>query len=78
MSEYYQELQADVAAERGAAYTDKKMYAQAIKEYTRALDFDPRRAVIHRRLAELYLQKGDPASAALHAKEADKLEKGQR
>jgi tetratricopeptide (TPR) repeat protein len=78
VSEYYQELQADVAAERAAAYTAKKMYAQAIDEYARALDFDPRRAVIHRRLAELYLQNGDPADAALHAKEADKLEKGQK
>ncbi|MCU1236283.1 MAG: hypothetical protein JWP63_4250, partial [Candidatus Solibacter sp.] len=28
--------------------------------------------------AELYRQKGDPAGAALHTKEADKLEKGQR
>ena len=78
VSEYYQNLQADLAVERGAAYTDKKMYALAIDEYARALDFDPRRAVIHRRLAELYLQKGDPARAALHTKEADKLEKGQR
>jgi len=77
VSEYYQELEADVAVERGAAYTAKKMYAQAISEYARALDFDPRRAVIHRRLAELYLQKGDPADAALHMKEAEKLEKGQ-
>ena len=78
VSEYYQGLQADIAVERGAAYTAKKMYALAIDEYARALDFDPRRAVIHRRLAELYLQKGDPAGAALHTKEADKLEKGQR
>ncbi len=78
VSEYYQNLQADLAVERGVAYTDKKMYAQAIDEYARALDFDPRRAVIHRCLAELYLQKGDPARAALHTKEADKLEKGQR
>jgi tetratricopeptide (TPR) repeat protein len=78
VSEYYQGLEADVAVERGAAYTDKKMYARAIDEYARALDFDPRRAVIHRRLAELYLQNGDPAGAALHTKEADKLEKGQR
>jgi tetratricopeptide (TPR) repeat protein len=77
-SEYYQQLQADLAVERGAAYTAKKMYAQAIDEYTRALEFDPRRAVIHRRLAALYLQKGDSAGAALHTKEADKLEKGQR
>jgi tetratricopeptide (TPR) repeat protein len=73
-SQYYQDLQADLAVERGAAYTAKKMYAQAIDEYVRALDFDPRRAVIHRRLAELYRQKGDPAGAALHTKEADKLE----
>ncbi|HLK62331.1 MAG TPA: tetratricopeptide repeat protein [Bryobacteraceae bacterium] len=64
--------------ERGAAYTAKKMYAQAIDEYVRALDFDPRRTIIHRRLAELYLQKGDPAGAALHTKEADKVEKGQK
>ena len=78
VSEYYQELQADVAAERGVAYTAKKMYAQAIEEYARALDFDPRRGVVHRRLAELYLQKGDAAGAALHTKEADKLEKDQR
>jgi tetratricopeptide (TPR) repeat protein len=77
VSEYYQGLQADIAVERGVAYTDKKMYAQAIDEYTRVLDFDPRRAVIHRRLAELYLQQGDQASAALHTKEAEKLEKGQ-
>ena len=78
VSEYYQGLQVDVAVERGVAYTDKKMYALAISEYARALDFDPSRAVIHRRLAELYRQKGDPARAALHRKEADKLEKGQR
>ena len=75
-SEYYQDLQADIAVERGVAYRDKKMYAQAIDEYTRALDLDPSRAVVHRRLAELYLQKGDPASAALHTKEAEQLEKG--
>ena len=73
-TEYYQGLQADLAAERGAAYTDKKMYLRAIAEYTRALEFDPRRAVAHRRLAELYRQTGDTAGAALHAKEADKIE----
>ena len=76
-TDYYQAVQADLAVERGAAYTAKKMYAPAIEEYARALDFDPRRAVIHRRMAELYRQKGDPAGAALHTKEADKLEKGQ-
>ncbi|HXE63561.1 MAG TPA: tetratricopeptide repeat protein [Bryobacteraceae bacterium] len=77
-SEYYQGLQADIAVASGVAYTDKKMYAKAIDEYARALDFDPSRAVIHRRLAELYLQRGDPARAALHTKEAEKLEKGQK
>ena len=77
-TEYYQGVQADLAVERGIAYTAKKMYAPAIEEYARALDLDPRRAVIHRRLAELYRQKGDPAGAALHTKEADKLEKRQK
>jgi tetratricopeptide (TPR) repeat protein len=78
VTEYYQGLQADIAVERGAAYTAKKMYAPAIDEYARALDFDPRRAAIHRRLTELYRQTGDPARAAQHTKDADKLEKGQR
>ena len=77
-TDYYQELQADLAVERGVAYTTKKMYARAIAEYARALDFDPSRAVVHRRLAQLYLQQGDAARAALHTKEADKLEKRQR
>jgi hypothetical protein len=51
------------------------MYPRAVAEYTRALQFDPRRAVIHRRLAELYRQTGDAAGVARHTKEADKLEK---
>jgi tetratricopeptide (TPR) repeat protein len=74
----YQELQADLAVEGGVAYAAKKMYARAIDEYARALDFDPGRALIHRRLAQLYVQTGDPARAARHTKEADNLEKGQR
>ena len=78
VSAYYQGLEADVAVERGAAHKDKKMYAAAIDDYTRALDFDPRRAAVHRRLAELYSLKGDAAGATLHTKEADKLEKGQK
>jgi tetratricopeptide (TPR) repeat protein len=77
-SEYYQQLQADLAVERGVAYTAKRMYARAIDEYAHALDFDSGRAAVHRRLAELYLQNGDPAGAALHTKEADKLDQGQR
>ncbi len=78
VSEYYQGLQADIAVERGVAYTDKKMYAEAIKEYTQALDLDPRRAAIHRRLAELYLQEGDQANAALQTKEAEKIDNAQK
>jgi tetratricopeptide (TPR) repeat protein len=78
VSEYYQGLQADVAVERGAAYTAKKMYAQATAEYARALNFDPRRAGVHRRLAELYLQRGDRDAAALHTKQAEEIEKGQK
>jgi pentatricopeptide repeat protein len=74
VSEYYQELQADIAVEQGIAYTDRKMYALAIGAYARALDLDPHRAAVHRRLAELYLQKGDRAQAALHSREADKIE----
>jgi tetratricopeptide (TPR) repeat protein len=77
VSEYYQGLEADVAVERGVAYTDKKMYAQAIGAYTRALDFDPRRADVHQRLAELYLKTGDAARAAQQSKEAEKIEKTQ-
>lgn len=74
-SEYYQGLQADIEMERGAAYTAKKMYTRAIESYVRALDFDPLRPAIHRRLAELYLQKGETARAASHTKDAEKLEK---
>jgi len=77
-TEYFRGLQADLAVERGAAYAAKKLYVQAIDEYARALAFDPRRAAIHRRLAELYLRKGDRAGAALHTKEADKIEIEQR
>ncbi|MEO8369005.1 MAG: tetratricopeptide repeat protein [Candidatus Solibacter sp.] len=77
-TEYYRGLQADLAVERGVAYAAQKAFARAIDEYARALDFDPRRAVIHRRLAELYKQKGDPAGAALHIKKADQLDKGQK
>jgi tetratricopeptide (TPR) repeat protein len=73
VSEYYQGLQADIAAERGVAYTDKKMYSLAISEYTHALDLDPRRAAVHRHLADLYLQRGDQAAAASHTKEAERL-----
>lgn len=77
-TDYFRGLQADLAVESAKAYTDKKVFTLAIEEYGRALGFDPGRAAVHRRLAELYRQKGDAAAAALHTKEAEKLEKGQK
>lgn len=77
-TDYYRGLQADLAVERGVAYTAKKVYARAINEYVRALDFDARRGAVHRRLAALYQQSGNLAGAALHTKEADQLEAGQK
>jgi Tfp pilus assembly protein PilF len=77
-TEYYQGLQADIEVERGAAYAAQKIYPQAIDAYTRALGYDPRRSSVHRTLAELYVQKGDPTNAALHTKEAETLEKTSR
>jgi tetratricopeptide (TPR) repeat protein len=74
-TEYYQGLQADIEVERGAAYAARKMYPQAIEGYTKALSYDPRRASVHRSLAELYREKGDSANAAVHTKEAETLEK---
>jgi Tfp pilus assembly protein PilF len=67
VSGYYQDLQADVAVERAVAYTDRKLYAQAIAEYERALEVDPRRSALHLRLAELYRQTGDLTRAAHHS-----------
>jgi tetratricopeptide (TPR) repeat protein len=72
-SAYYQQLQADICVEQGAAYQIKGKPAQAIEAYSRALDFDPGRGGIHRRLAELYLRKGDSARAIEHATAAEKL-----
>jgi tetratricopeptide (TPR) repeat protein len=72
-SAFYQQLQADICVEQGAAYQTKGKAAQAIEAYTRALDFDPSRGGVHRQLAELYLRKGDPARAIEHANAAEKL-----
>jgi Tfp pilus assembly protein PilF len=77
-TEYYRGLQADLAVERGVAYTAKHVSVRAIAEYVRALEFDPSRALIHRRLAELYRQNGEAARAAVHTREADQLEKVQK
>lgn len=74
-SEYYQQLQADLAVERAIAWEAKKLPTRAIEEYLKALDLDPTRPNIHRQLAELYRQKPDPTAAATHTKEAEKLEK---
>jgi len=73
-TEYYQGLRADLATERGAAYADKKLFPQAIAEYTRALEFAPQRAALHRRLAELHRRTGNAAAADLHTKQANTLE----
>jgi tetratricopeptide (TPR) repeat protein len=72
-SAFYQKLQADIFVEQGSAYQAKGMAAQAIESYSRALGFDPDRGFVHRQLAELYFQKGDPASAREHATTAEEL-----
>jgi tetratricopeptide (TPR) repeat protein len=72
-SAFYQQLQADIAVEQGAAYEAKGLWAQAIEAYERALGFDPGRGDVHCRLAELYLRKGDRARAMEHAAAAEKL-----
>jgi tetratricopeptide (TPR) repeat protein len=72
-SAIYQQLQADICVEQGAAYQAKGMAAQSIEAYARALGFDPSRGGVHRQLAELYLRTGDPARAIEHATAAEKL-----
>jgi tetratricopeptide (TPR) repeat protein len=72
-SAFYQQLQADIWVERGVAYQARKMAAQAIEAYDRALAFDPGRGSVHRQLAELCLRKGDSARAMEHATAAEKL-----
>jgi tetratricopeptide (TPR) repeat protein len=72
-SAFYQQIQADIGFEQGVAYQAKRMPAQAIQAYSRALDFDPGRGEAHRRLAELYFRKGDKTRAIEHANAAEKL-----
>ena len=72
-SAFYQQLQADICVEQGAASQAKGMAAQSIEAYARALGFDPTRAGVHRQLAELYLRRGDSARAIEHATAAEKL-----
>jgi tetratricopeptide (TPR) repeat protein len=70
---FYQKLQADIFVELGIAYQAKGMVSQAIDAYSRAVEFDSTLGVAHRRLAELYLRKGDATRAVEHAREAEKL-----
>jgi len=72
-SVYYQNLQADICVEQGAAYQAKGKADQAIEAYARAVGFDPSRGGVHRQLAELYLRRGDLARAIEHATAAEKL-----
>ena len=72
-SAYYQQLQADLCAEQGAAYQAKGSLDRAIEAYTRALGFDPDRGAVHRELAGLYVRRGDAAAALEHATAAEKL-----
>jgi tetratricopeptide (TPR) repeat protein len=72
-SAFYQQIQADICFERGIAYQAKKMPDRAIQAYSRALDFDPGRGEVHRRLAELYFRSGDVVHAMEHATAAEKL-----
>jgi len=72
-SPYYQQLQGDIAFERGRAYQAKRMTAQAIEAFSQALEFDPSRSETHRRLSELYSEQGDTLRARQHAAAAEKL-----
>jgi tetratricopeptide (TPR) repeat protein len=72
-SAFYQQLQADIYAEQGAAYQAKEKNAEAIAAYESSLGFDPDRGIVHRQLAVLYLRKGDKARAMEHAAAAEKL-----
>jgi tetratricopeptide (TPR) repeat protein len=52
-SAFYQQLQADICFEQGVAYQNKGNVARAIEAYRRALELDPSRADVQRRLAQL-------------------------
>src|SRR5262249_1146957 len=53
---------------RGMAYLAKKQHAEAVKDFTRALESNPKNADAHynRGLAHLPLKEHDPAVAGLH------------
>lgn len=72
-SAFYQQMQADLRFEQGIAYQAKAMPDRAVQAFTRALDFDPNNGNAHRRLAELYLRRGDKPHAIEHATAAEKL-----
>jgi len=66
-SPYFQQVQADILFERGRAWQAKKRPAEAIDAYTASLSVDPNRPEAHRRLAELYGERGDRVRAREHA-----------
>ncbi|MGH9769941.1 MAG: tetratricopeptide repeat protein [Blastocatellia bacterium] len=70
---HYQRLQADVFHEQGLVYQAKGASAQAIKNYTQALEFDPDYGQTHRQLAEILFQQGEYQRAKEHALKAEKL-----
>jgi tetratricopeptide (TPR) repeat protein len=72
-SPYYQQVQADISFERGRAYQAKKRAAEAIEAYSMSLSVDPSRAEAHRRLAEIYSERGDQGRAREHSLLADQV-----
>jgi protein O-GlcNAc transferase len=72
-SPYYQGLQADVFFETGRAHQAKGRTREAVEAYLATLRFDPTRGDAHRRLAELFLRRGDRRRALEHAETAATL-----
>ena len=72
-----QELQAKEYSEAhnylGVAFKHKNMFDEAIKEFTRAIEFKPDSAIIHYNLAGTYALKEDTKNALIHLKTAIKL-----
>ena len=72
-SPYYQQLQADLFFEQGRAYQAKHQTPEAIRSYSRALEFDPSRGKAHQQMAVLFAATGNLAQARVHASMAEKL-----
>jgi tetratricopeptide (TPR) repeat protein len=54
---------ADAHLELGALFAEQAKYAEAIREYRRAIVINPDLAAAHYRLAQAYARTGDPAAA---------------